>query len=150
MSSSKNPSSDPNAMENIPLQDNYEPQHQYQEPSEEVERQLKVATASPDLEPQNTKAPAPKRKPGPPPRTGTGDTQSSGRKEGAVSKITGKAKGYGKSWWGHVKKGEMPWIQWYCCGVVDGHECDTMNNRMSKECKKCKHKVCNKCVKAKT
>lgn len=29
---------------------------------------------------------------------------------------------YSKFWLSHVKKGEMPWTQWHCCGVVDGHE----------------------------
>jgi len=29
---------------------------------------------------------------------------------------------YGKFFLDHVKKGEMPWTQWYCCGVVGGVE----------------------------
>jgi hypothetical protein len=29
---------------------------------------------------------------------------------------------YGKFVLEHVKKGEMPWTQWYCCGLVDGVE----------------------------
>ena len=29
---------------------------------------------------------------------------------------------YGKFVLDHVKKGEMPWTQWYCCGVVGGVE----------------------------
>ncbi len=29
---------------------------------------------------------------------------------------------YGKFVFEHVKKGEMPWTQWYCCGLVDDVE----------------------------
>lgn len=29
---------------------------------------------------------------------------------------------YGKFVFEHVKKGEMPWTQWYCCGLVAGVE----------------------------
>lgn len=29
---------------------------------------------------------------------------------------------YGKFVFEHVKKGEMPWTQWYCCGLIDGVE----------------------------
>lgn len=44
----------------------------------------------------------------------------------ALPKSFGEAKNsavkYSKFVLEHVKKGEMPWTQWYCCGVVDGHE----------------------------
>lgn len=29
---------------------------------------------------------------------------------------------YGKFVFEHVKKGEMPWTQWYCSGLVNGVE----------------------------
>lgn len=35
---------------------------------------------------------------------------------------TRKAKKYASFLVEHVKKGEMPWTQWYCCHVVDGFE----------------------------
>ncbi|EKD19524.1 hypothetical protein MBM_02761 [Drepanopeziza brunnea f. sp. 'multigermtubi' MB_m1] len=37
-----------------------------------------------------------------------------------LSKLATKAKGYTKFWAEHVKKGEAPWTQWYCCGIVNG------------------------------
>ncbi|CAL3966682.1 unnamed protein product [Diplocarpon coronariae] len=37
-----------------------------------------------------------------------------------VSRVTAKAKEYIKFWAAHVKKGEVPWTQWYCCGLVNG------------------------------
>ncbi|OWP06236.1 hypothetical protein B2J93_4357 [Marssonina coronariae] len=37
-----------------------------------------------------------------------------------VSRVTAKAKEYTKFWAAHVKKGEVPWTQWYCCGLVNG------------------------------
>ncbi|PMD28995.1 hypothetical protein L207DRAFT_593863 [Hyaloscypha variabilis F] len=41
-------------------------------------------------------------------------TSFSGAKDSALK--------YGKFVLEHVKKGEMPWTQWYCCGVVGGSE----------------------------
>jgi len=91
-------------MDEVALNDLYEPQHQYQEPNEEVERQLNVSSSS-DIEPQVIR-----RKSVLPPDAGR------------VSRITEKAKGYGRFWFDHVKKGEMPWTQWHCCGIVEGNE----------------------------
>ena len=50
------------------------------------------------------------------------DTKPSDTKQatGTLGKITSKAKEYSKFWATHVKTGEAPWTQWYCCGLVDG------------------------------
>jgi hypothetical protein len=45
---------------------------------------------------------------------------------GTLSKITNKAKEYSKFWADHVKKGEAPWTQWYCCGLVNGKVSDIL------------------------
>lgn len=49
-----------------------------------------------------------------------------------------------------MKRGEFPWTQWYCCGEVNGAECETVNSRFrgGGRCKKCGHMVCGNCVKA--
>ena len=39
-----------------------------------------------------------------------------------MAQATTSAKRYGSFWLEHVKKGEMPWTQWFCCGVVGGKE----------------------------
>ncbi|CZT40881.1 uncharacterized protein RSE6_00552 [Rhynchosporium secalis] len=66
---------------------------------------------------------------------------------GTLGKLTSKVKEYTKFWADHVKKGEAPWTQWYCCGVVTGQECEQENHRIHKACKKCNHHVCENCVK---
>lgn len=49
-----------------------------------------------------------------------------------------------------MRKGEFPWTQWYCCGQVNGVECETVNSRFRGHgrCKRCGHVVCENCVKA--
>ncbi|KAF8852247.1 hypothetical protein BDZ45DRAFT_678508 [Acephala macrosclerotiorum] len=136
-------------MDNVPLEEVHSAQ--LQEP--ETLPQAEVTSASPDTpdQPPAYVPPLPQRKPIPPPRTVTESTTNSTKAKGGakekLEKYTSKAKDVGKFWLDHVKRGEMPWTQWYCCGIVDGKECETENNRVRKECKKCKHRVCGNCVK---
>ncbi|CZR69659.1 uncharacterized protein PAC_19559 [Phialocephala subalpina] len=141
-------------MNTVPVEESHEPQ--YRDPSPEVEAQLHSTTASPDTQIQDQPPayapPLPERKPVPPRPNTASSTTSSTKQDGGKGKeklkeMAGKAKEAGKFWLDHVKRGEMPWTQWYCCGVVDGKECETENHRMRKECKKCKHRVCGNCVK---
>ncbi|RKF82311.1 hypothetical protein GcC1_016015 [Golovinomyces cichoracearum] len=61
--------------------------------------------------------------------------------------IVKKTKRYAIFLMNHVKKGEVPWTQWYCCHVVNGFECEKENHRIHKNCKNCKHRVCENCIK---
>ncbi|SZF00866.1 unnamed protein product [Blumeria hordei] len=65
----------------------------------------------------------------------------------APSKIVSKAKRYAHFFADHVKRGEMPWTHWYCCKSVNGAECEKENHRLHKQCKTCKHRVCENCIK---
>ncbi|PMD59482.1 uncharacterized protein K444DRAFT_613441 [Hyaloscypha bicolor E] len=84
---------------------------------------------------------------GPPKPIGSLLQQAKGAMPTSFAGAKDSAMKYGKFVLDHVKKGEMPWTQWYCCGLVNGAECETENHRLHKECKKCGHRVCEKCVK---
>lgn len=74
-------------------------------------------------------------------------TATDGKTEVKTKTVTQKAKKYASFWMEHVKKGEMPWTQWYCCHVINGFECEKENHRIRKQCKRCQHHVCDNCVK---
>jgi hypothetical protein len=56
---------------------------------------------------------------------GSGGAKKSGV-AGMFTTATTQVKEYASFWAQHVKKGEMPWTQWYCCGKVDGVEVRTL------------------------
>jgi hypothetical protein len=68
----------------------------------------------------------PPRAPTQPASRGPGKPSMLNQAKAALPKSFGEAKDsavkYGKFVLDHVKRGEMPWTQWYCCGIVDGHE----------------------------
>ncbi|KAE9370018.1 hypothetical protein N431DRAFT_426503 [Stipitochalara longipes BDJ] len=112
------------------------------------------SSSSSNLPPQQSPTQSPStsspmsRKPVPAPkRQATLLEQAKGSLPTSFSGAKDSAMKYGKFVFEHVKKGEMPWTQWYCSGIVEGVECETENHRLHKECKKCGHRVCDKCVK---
>jgi hypothetical protein len=116
MFSSKNRFEDrsQNPIEEVALNDNYdnyEPQHQYHEPSEEVMKQLRVPNNSVYEDRPRDMPASTKRKPVP--------EASTGKKSSPISKLDA-AKRVGMAVFSHMKRSEMPWTQWYCCAVVDG------------------------------
>jgi hypothetical protein len=59
---------------------------------------------------------------GPPKPTGSLLQQAKGAMPTSFVEAKDSAMKYGKFVLNHVKKGEMPWTQWYCCGLVNGVE----------------------------
>lgn len=90
--------------------DHYEPQHQYQEPSEEVMQQLNLPNSSTHR--------ADSSNPPSVDHESAAEYTTTGRYGGTVSKL-GMAKAAGRRLFGHMKRSEMPWTQWYCCAVVN-------------------------------